>query len=394
MSRVGIVHYTASPAIGGIERIIDAQAAALRDAGHSVTVIAGNPEARDEGWYTMHSLLPGHAANFTHLEPLNGRLPALHHPLVMGVRKSIDMILRRYDLICVHNLLSVDLNPYASVALYRAIKNGRPELWSIWCEDISIASQFVEHRNSWFDLRALRRPGVGFVTISEYRAAQIEQYFGIPREEIDVVSPPIAGSWLNIGDEAAALAERLNLMSCEPIVLVPSKLLPHKGLERAVELAGELQRTFPDSTVLVTGAPSDHQPELSAKVLDRLQHTAIADGVKNFHVLSSIAGRPIGPKTVRDLMMISDVVYVPSAEEGFGLPVIEAAAIRVPVICSDIPTLREAGEGYATFVPVTAPSEDVAAAVAEIAGHPTTAARRQARRSGTRFRAEVLQLMG
>ena len=41
-----------------------------------------------------------------------------------------------------------------------------------------------------------------------------------------------------------------------------------------------------------------------------------------------------------------------SRDEGFGLPLIEAAYFGVPIICSDIPIFREVTEGHATFFKV------------------------------------------
>jgi alpha-1,3-rhamnosyl/mannosyltransferase len=41
----------------------------------------------------------------------------------------------------------------------------------------------------------------------------------------------------------------------------------------------------------------------------------------------------------------------PSIHEGFGLPVLEAMAQAVPVVCSDIPVLREVAGGAAAFAP-------------------------------------------
>ncbi|MCO6417031.1 glycosyltransferase [Siccirubricoccus sp. KC 17139] len=40
-------------------------------------------------------------------------------------------------------------------------------------------------------------------------------------------------------------------------------------------------------------------------------------------------------------------VLFPTFTEGWGIPVVEALALRVPVICSDIPVLREASQGLA-----------------------------------------------
>ena len=40
---------------------------------------------------------------------------------------------------------------------------------------------------------------------------------------------------------------------------------------------------------------------------------------------------------------------MPSRAEGFGLPVLEAMACGVTVVCSDIPVLRELADGVAIF---------------------------------------------
>ncbi len=44
-----------------------------------------------------------------------------------------------------------------------------------------------------------------------------------------------------------------------------------------------------------------------------------------------------------------DVLLFPTRAEGFGLPILEAAAHGMPVLANDLPVLREIAEGYATF---------------------------------------------
>ena len=44
------------------------------------------------------------------------------------------------------------------------------------------------------------------------------------------------------------------------------------------------------------------------------------------------------------------LVLFPTLYEGFGLPMVEAFAHGIPALASDIPTLREVGEGCARFV--------------------------------------------
>ncbi len=43
---------------------------------------------------------------------------------------------------------------------------------------------------------------------------------------------------------------------------------------------------------------------------------------------------------MRDLYQISDVLFMPSLQEGFGIPLLEAGMIKLPIVCSDIPPFR------------------------------------------------------
>jgi glycosyltransferase involved in cell wall biosynthesis len=54
---------------------------------------------------------------------------------------------------------------------------------------------------------------------------------------------------------------------------------------------------------------------------------------------------------LRNVVAGASALVLPSRDEGFGLPVLEAMACDVPVICSDVPALREVAGGHATLVP-------------------------------------------
>jgi hypothetical protein len=43
---------------------------------------------------------------------------------------------------------------------------------------------------------------------------------------------------------------------------------------------------------------------------------------------------------LRDLYLLSDCLFYPSRQEGFGLPIIEAASYRLPIWCQDVPAYQ------------------------------------------------------
>jgi alpha-1,3-rhamnosyl/mannosyltransferase len=59
----------------------------------------------------------------------------------------------------------------------------------------------------------------------------------------------------------------------------------------------------------------------------------------------------VSPAALEWLYANATLLVLPSRYEGFGLPLIEAAARGTPVLASDIPALRELGDGAARFVP-------------------------------------------
>jgi alpha-1,3-rhamnosyl/mannosyltransferase len=79
---------------------------------------------------------------------------------------------------------------------------------------------------------------------------------------------------------------------------------------------------------------------------------------------------------VPDLYRGAAMVVLPSRAEGFGLPVIEAMACGVPVICSDLPVLHELADGVAVFCDPDDPAA-FARAMAQTLDAPSTNRARQ-----------------
>ncbi|TZG27957.1 glycosyltransferase family 4 protein [Sphingomonas montanisoli] len=58
----------------------------------------------------------------------------------------------------------------------------------------------------------------------------------------------------------------------------------------------------------------------------------------------------LSDETMHMILRGARALLLPSFAEGFGMPVTEAMAIGIPVICSDLPALREASDNLAEFI--------------------------------------------
>jgi glycosyltransferase involved in cell wall biosynthesis len=83
-------------------------------------------------------------------------------------------------------------------------------------------------------------------------------------------------------------------------------------------------------------------------------------------------------REIRALMAASVALVLPSLEEGFGLPVAEAMAAGLPVVCSQGSALEEVAGGSATLVnPLDAGS--IAGGIESLLDDPAQQARQRAR---------------
>ncbi|MHA6346267.1 glycosyltransferase family 4 protein [Roseivivax sp. CAU 1761] len=63
----------------------------------------------------------------------------------------------------------------------------------------------------------------------------------------------------------------------------------------------------------------------------------------------------LGDAEIFGLLAESAGLLFPSLAEGYGLPLLEAAALGVPVLCNDLPVFREVGGAFPIYAPVDAP---------------------------------------
>ena len=147
-------------------------------------------------------------------------------------------------------------------------------------------------------------------------------------------------------------------MDADPLFLLPVRLTPRKNIELALKVMADVRKDFPRAMLLVTGPEGPHNPknkaykELLLSMRDKLNLKGVV------HFLAEVTNEFMPDAVIADFYRIADALFLPSREEGFGIPIIEAAFSKVPVFCADIPVLRElAGEDVTYFDPDADPVE-------------------------------------
>jgi mannosylglucosylglycerate synthase len=363
--RVALIHYTAPPVVGGVERVLGWHGRLLADAGHRVTIIAGRGSAIDPRQrLDSVPLIDTREPRIRRLrEQLDaGRVPASFGPLVEELSGQLRALLDEQDIVIAHNVCSLHLNLALTAALHALLTEGLRARFVAWHHDLAVTqASYREALHPGFPWDLLRKPwpGVVHVSVSQARRAELTEHLGIPPADIQVIHNGLdIGHQLGLTAGTLRLIERLQLLEADPLILTPARILPRKNVELALEVLASLRRLGRPAVLLVTGPVDPHAPD-GPGYLDSL--LALRSGLgldRAARFLAVDDGDVPSDRVMADLYRIADVLLLPSHEEGFGLPVLEAALHRLPIVATDLPALREVAGEAATWVD---PADDPAA---------------------------------
>ena len=182
---------------------------------------------------------------------------------------------------------------------------------------------------------------------------------GLRPEKIDVVPEGVrTGSATPLSE--AEVRER-HALDERPLVLALSAKRPHKNLPRLLDALALIPRGRRPALVL-PGYSTPHEAELRHQIaaLDLLPDVRLAGWV--------------APDELEGLYRTAACFVFPSLYEGFGLPVLEAMARGVPVLCSNRSSLPEVAGQAARFFDPESP-QSIADAIESVLGDEREAER-------------------
>lgn len=365
--RIGILHYTAPPTIGGVELVIAHHARLFQEAGDPVTIIA----AADTDHITVEGTLinvpevsaqhPDNVAIARALE--EGTMPPAFRGVAQRIERSLEPMVSELDLVMIHNVLNFHFNLPLTAALYNLIDRAVIRHPVAWCHDISRyvnPASGAEQRGGFpWDLLRTYQPRVTYVAVSAARQRTLAQILQCDPGLIRVIPNGVDSKLLlGLSELGQELVEDWQLMEADLILLMPVRLTRAKNIEYAMRVTAALGARGCNAKLVITGPPDPHDAA-SGQYFDELRalrHQLDLDAGVIFAVEGD--GSPshhpaplsLASEQVAELYRVCDVVLMPSHREGFGLPVIEAGLVGKRVYTTEIPVVQEVGQSLVQII--------------------------------------------
>jgi len=379
VSKIGIVHYTAPHRkVAGVEVVIDYHSRILTEQSYDVRLIFGKGGGLD------YKNLEEYEVPL--LSPENPRVQTVQKEILekhektedfeklkADIKKELRKIFSNLNSCLIHNIPSMPFN-FAATAAINELADDIKTRFIFWLHDTILVRDEWKDSIGKFPLTLLHHKNqrITFVTPTYFRARQfasLEKPYNISRMKV-IPNGVNVENYLKIDETTKLLMRRLGLSFNDFIVVTPVRVLPRKNIELALDVVHELVHISGKRRIklLITGPPGADPESIAyeAKLRGIIKMRRMQDTVIFCHDLISFKRQKSNNKIIKwsvaDAYNIADLVFVPSKEEGFGLPVIEAGAARKTVFCSRIPPfqelIREDIEGY--MFDLNNPPEDIA----------------------------------
>ena len=380
--RIALLSYRSKPHSGGQGVYVRALSRELRELGHRVEVVSGQP------WPELDAGVPLTRLPSLDLyrEPDPFRRPrlaefrdwvdvleygamctaAFPEPLTFSLRAARLLRARRGEFDLVHDNQSLG---------WGLLRTGLPTVATVHHpvavdRDLELAAAGFRRSltlRRWYAFTGMQarvaRRLPALTTVSESSRRDVERLMGVPADRVEVVP---------VGIDPSDFAPPSGPRDADHVVVTTSADVPLKGLVPLLEAIAKLRT---ERAVRLTVVGSAKAGGLAATAVERL---SLAEAV-------TFTG-PLPQADLVGLLQRATVAVVPSLYEGFSLPAVEAMACATPLVTTDAGALPEVVGPHAA---VQVPAGDVdrlAGALASVLDRPRL--REQLGRAG---RARVLE---
>ena len=347
--KVALLHYSTWPEVGGVENVVRDQANMLANAGHEVKVLTGLGVDTGEGYkvVVMPPLAPDFELNKSVRAVLDrGQSDQNFSQYRSVLVEALEAELAGMDVTFVHNIFTVHTNLACTMALHDLAPRHKLIAWTHDLTATNTDSALPNPTQPPWNLMRTSSKDVTYVATSDLRAAEIKAHLKptVTAQVIPNMVDPVR--LFGLTQEMRASVPALQIPWRDFVFLLPARIMVRKNIDFAIEIVKKLLGQGRNPLLLITAAKvsdspaSEHYGAFLRQSLPKELGSNVVFVSDYFFVQDDI---------LRDLYLLSDCLLFPSRQEGFGLPVLEAAMHRMPIWCGDIPSFK-ALEGSGSFL--------------------------------------------
>lgn len=353
---IGLLHYSVPPIVGGVESVIAHHARLMSADGHTVRLVAARGEAMSENIKLARvPLADSRHERVAHVKEQLDRgevtadFTALRDDLVEALQTALEGV----DVLIAHNVCSLNKNPALTAALHQLHTANKLPRLILWHHDLAWTTPRYQHElhDSYpWDLLRTDWGDTTHVVVSELRRTELANLMKLNPASIQVIPNGVdVDRFYKLEALTQTLFDKTNIMDAAPILLLPVRVTPRKNIELALNSLAELKKEYPNAALVVTGPLGPHNAG-NVKYFEMLTSLRKQLGLEDSaHFLAELHEGWLPDEVIADFYRVADALFMPSREEGFGIPLIEAAFSHLPAFCADIPPLRKLGMDDAFF---------------------------------------------
>jgi glycosyltransferase involved in cell wall biosynthesis len=355
---IAILHYSVPPIVGGVESVIGHHARLMSADGHSVRLIAARGEAMGE--HVSLATIP--LADSRHervlqvkMELDRGEMTDNFKSLRDELISELEAALTGIDMLIAHNVCSLNKNLALTAALHKLHTASKLPRLILWHHDLAWTTpRYLPELHEGYPWNLLRTNwgNTTHVVVSDLRRDELAELMGLESASIRVIPNGVdMERFYKFEPLTRSLVGQIHLLDAAPILLLPVRVTPRKNIELAVRTLAELRKTYPQAALVVTGPLGPHNAN-NIQYFNMLTNLRRELGLEGrVHFLAELHQGFLPDEVIADFYRVADALLFPSREEGFGIPLIEAAFSHLPAFCADIPPLRKLGQDDAHFFP-------------------------------------------
>ncbi|MBN8579685.1 MAG: glycosyltransferase family 4 protein [Anaerolineae bacterium] len=392
---IAILHYSVPPIVGGVESVIAHHARLMSADGNSVRLIAARGAAMSEKIPLTYIPLADsrhERINLIKQELDQGKVPSSFESLRDELADELIKALSGVDVLIAHNVCSLNKNLALTAALHKLHQENLLPRLILWHHDLAWTTpRYLPEMHAGYPWNLLKTDwgNTTHVVVSELRRDELSDLMKLDPASIHVIPNGVdMDRFYKLETLTQDILDKTHLLDASPILLLPVRITPRKNIELALWTLAALKKDFPHAALVVTGPLGPHNAN-NIKYFELLTDLRKQLGLEgSVHFLAELHNDFLPDEVIADFYRVADALFFPSREEGFGIPLIEAAFSHLPAFCADIPPLRKLGLNNAQFF---SPDEDPARVANMLADYfKTSMPARLAMRARASFRWEAI----